>query len=342
MTRFLLSFFLFALGHDNDWLAVQTWMGALCFLSLEEASSGQLENRERQSMLIKSPALKALFLVFLHMHTAGSQEIIPLWPLSQNIPERDLPTLTMYVPEATKESGTAIIICPGGSYRGLARHEGEDYALFLSSLGIRAFVLKYRLGPVYNYKVITADASRAVRLVRLNAQQWKIDSSRIGIMGSSAGGHLAATTMTHCDSGDPVSTDPVERLSSRPDFGILCYPVISMGPIGHAISREQFLGLNPSNDLVEFYSIERQVSTDTPPCFIWHTYEDSVVSVENSLAFATALKNHNVPFALHVYEHGRHGLGLGGTPASDTLHPWTRELVLWLKGRGLIRSSVQQ
>ncbi|GJQ21540.1 MAG: hypothetical protein HBSIN02_18950 [Bacteroidia bacterium] len=292
-------------------------------------------------MLIKSPALKALFLVFLLMHTAGSQEIIPLWPLSQNIPERDLPTLTMYVPEATKESGTAIIICPGGSYRGLARHEGEDYALFLSSLGIRAFVLKYRLGPVYNYKAITADVARAVRLVRTHARQWGIDPARIGIMGSSAGGHLAATAMTHFDGGNPSSDDAVDRMTSRPDFGILCYPVISMGPRGHAISREQFLGPNPTQDLVDLYSNERQVRSDTPPCFLWHTYEDSVVSVENSLAFATALKNHNVPFALHVYEHGRHGLGLGAPPPFEAPHPWTRQLTLWLKERGLIPPSVQ-
>lgn len=283
-----------------------------------------------------------LFLIFVCIRTAFSQEIVPLWPRLENVPGKDLPTLIMYAPDAAKESGTAVIICPGGSYRGLARHEGEDYALYLSSLGIRAFVLNYRLGPVHDYKAITADVFRAVRLVRMRSQQWRIDPSRIGIMGSSAGGHLAATAMTHFDPGDRFSKDPVERMSSRPDFGVLCYPVISMGPMGHAISREQFLGSNPSSDLVERYSNERQVKPDSPPCFIWHTYEDSVVSVENSLAFARGLRERNIPFALHIYEHGRHGLGLGAPPSSDSLHPWTRELAHWLKERGLIRSLVEQ
>lgn len=271
--------------------------------------------------------------------TAFTQDVTRLWPELQGIPERDLPTLTVYPPDSAKESGTAIIICPGGSYRGLARHEGEDYALFLSSLGIRAFVLKYRLGPVYHHQAITADAARAVRFVRRNAVRWGIDPTRIGIMGSSAGGHLAATMMTHFDAGDPSSKDPVERVSSRPDFGILCYPVISMGPMGHAISREQFLGPNPTQALIDLYSSERQVTADTPPCFIWHTFEDTVVNVENSLAFAKSLKAHSVPFALHIYTKGRHGLGLGAPPPFTSPHPWVRELVRWLSERALLREG---
>jgi acetyl esterase/lipase len=242
----------------------------------------------------------------------------------------------VYPPEERKATGTAIIICPGGSYRGLAKHEGEDYALFLSSLGIKAFVLKYRLGPVYSYREITADAARAVRIVRTSAQAWGIHPDKIGIMGSSAGGHLASTMMTHFDLGNPDSPDPIERASSRPDFGILCYPVISMGPIGHAISREQFMGANPPDEIVRLYSNELQVTPHTPPVFLWHTYEDTVVSVENSLEFAMALKKNGVPFDLHVTERGRHGLGLGDRPPFNNRHPWTNDLLVWLKVHSLI------
>ena len=266
-----------------------------------------------------------------------AQQTFSLWPTSLGPSEKDNPTLTMYPPDSGKASGTAIIICPGGSYRGLAKHEGEDYALFLASYGIRAFVLKYRLGPIYTYREITADAARAIRMVREGAQRWGVDPAKIGIMGSSAGGHLAATMMTHFDKGIAESLDPIERTSSRPDFGILCYPVISMGPIGHKISKGQFLGPDPDDALVTLYSNELQVTAETPPGFLWHTYEDSVVSVENSLQFAKALKDHGVPFALHVYEHGRHGLGLAARPPFENPHPWAHELLVWLKARKLIR-----
>jgi acetyl esterase/lipase len=278
-----------------------------------------------------------LFIVFFVSDECRAQETFALWPGSLGPTEKDNPTLTMYPPDSGKASGTAIIICPGGSYRGLARHEGEDYALFLASYGIRAFVLKYRLGPVYHHAEITADAARAIRMVRQGASRWGIDPQKIGIMGSSAGGHLASTMMTHFDQGNPDSPDPIERLSSRPDFGILCYPVISMGPIGHAISREQFLGPNPGEALITRYSNELQVSHDTPPGFLWHTSEDSVVSVDNSLLFAKALKQHGVPFALHVYEHGRHGLGIGAKFPFDNPHPWIGDLLVWLSARALIR-----
>lgn len=265
-----------------------------------------------------------------------AQQTFHLWPETPGQTEEDIPALTMYAPDSGKATGTAIIICPGGSYRGLAKHEGEDYALFLASFGIRAFVLKYRLGPVYGYREITADARRAMQIVRAHAGRWNVDPKKIGLMGSSAGGHLASTMMTHFDTGDMVSRDSIERISSRPDFGILCYPVISMGPIGHAISREQFLGPTPTEELISRYSNELQVTGSTPPCFLWHTFEDTIVSVENSLRFAEALKQNGVPFDLHVYERGKHGLGLGDKfPFADP-HPWTKDLIVWLKGRGLI------
>ena len=143
--------------------------------------------------------------------------------------------------------------------------------------------------------------------------------------------------MTHFDEGSRTAADSIDRVSSRPDFGILCYPVISMGPIGHTTSREQFLGLNPSKELVKLYSNELQVTDATPPCFLWHTYEDSVVSVKNSLEFASALEEHHVPFDLHVYEHGRHGLGIGDKPPFANALPWTKDLLVWLRVRGVIK-----
>jgi acetyl esterase/lipase len=268
---------------------------------------------------------------------SSAQQVLPLWPELADKPDKDNPTLTIYLPDSSTATGAAVVVCPGGAYRGLAKHEGEDYARFLTSYGITAFVLKYRLGPKYGYREITADAARAIRIVRAGARSWNLKPKNIGIMGSSAGGHLASTMMTHFDNGDRTSSDSVERFGSRPDFGILCYPVISMGPIGHQISREQFLGLTPSAALVKLYSNELQVTDATPPCFLWHTYEDSVVSVKNSLEFAKALEEHGVPFDLHVYQHGRHGLGLGDkSPFANTL-PWTKDLIVWLKVRGVIK-----
>ncbi len=282
------------------------------------------------------PSMVILVTIMLWNQVIG-QSVIPIWPSLPGRSERDIPTLTSYPPDPSKATGTAIIICPGGSYRGLARHEGEDYALFLSSLGIHSFVLKYRLGPVYTYREITADARRALRLVRAHAERWGIERNKIGIMGSSAGGHLASTMMTQADDGDPAAADSIERSSSRPDFGILCYPVISMGPLGHRISREQFLGPNPPEELVRRFSNELHVTPATPPCFIWHTYEDTIVSVRNSLEFAQALQRNDVPFDLHIYEKGRHGLGLGDKPPFANPHPWVHNLIVWLRERDFIR-----
>lgn len=274
----------------------------------------------------------------LALSRSSSQQVIRLWPQNLGKADKDNPTLTMYEPDSGKANGSAVIICPGGAYRGLAAHEGEDYARFLTTYGITGFVLKYRHGGGgYKYPEITADAARAMRIVRANAREWKLNPRKIGIMGSSAGGHLASTMITHFDDGDRSSPDSVERVSSRPDFGILCYPVISMGPIGHRVSREQFLGLTPSTELVKLYSNELQVTAATPPCFLWHTYEDSVVSVKNSLEFARALEEHSIPFDLHVYEDGRHGLGLGDKPPFANTLPWTKDLIVWLKVRGVIK-----
>ena len=193
-------------------------------------------------------------------------------------------------------------------------------------------MLKYRLGSSgYHHPAMLQDAARAVRLVRARAADWKIDPKRVGIMGSSAGGHLASTLLTHFDSGDSAAADPIERQSCRPDLGILCYPVITMGQYTHGGSKNNLLGSKPSPELVEQLSSELQVTTNTPPCFLWTTYEDRTVPMENSLLFASALRKNRVPFALHIYEKGAHGMGLADKPPFAHPHPWAADCLFWLK-----------
>jgi acetyl esterase/lipase len=255
--------------------------------------------------------------------------------------EKNVPTLTPYLPEPAKSTGAAIVVCPGGGYGGLASHEGVDYARFLNEQGIAGFVLKYRLGSSgYRHPVMLQDAARAVRIVRAQAAQWKLNPHRIGIMGSSAGGHLASTLLTHFDAGKADATDSIERQSSRPDLGILCYAVITMGEFTHEGSKHNLLGNNPSPELIRDLSNELQVTKDTPPCFIWHTWEDTAVPVENSLHFAEALRKAGVPFDLHIYQKGGHGLGLGTREWDPTKrHPWTLDLAVWLKVQGFSRTE---
>jgi acetyl esterase/lipase len=271
---------------------------------------------------------------------------MPLWtsgaPGALGKDDKDVPTLTAYLPKGEVATGAAMVICPGGGYGGLAAHEGEAYALFLRDNGIAGFVLKYRLGSAgYRHPIMLQDVSRALRLVRANATEWKLDPKRIGVMGSSAGGHLASTLLTHFDSGKSDSEDVVERQSSRPDLGILCYPVITMGEKTHSGSRKNLLGENPSPDLIKELSNELQVTKETPPCFIFHTVEDKVVPVENSLNFANALQNAGVSFDLHIYEKGPHGMGLGFRVYSpyepDKLHPWTKDCLFFLKQHGFVK-----
>jgi acetyl esterase/lipase len=259
-----------------------------------------------------------------------SAETIRLWekdaPGAKGTSDKDIPTLTVYLPEEGSATGAAMVICPGGGYGGLAQHEGKDYGEWLAKQGVTGFVLKYRLGSAgYRHPVMLQDVSRAMRLVRSRASEWKVDPKRIGVMGSSAGGHLASTLLTHFDDGDASASDPIEKVSSRPDLGILCYPVITMGEKTHQGSKHNLLGDNPSDELVKLLSNELQVTAQTPPTFLFHTAEDQAVPVENSLMFATALAGHHVPFDLHVYEKGRHGIGLANG------HPWTEECLKWLK-----------
>lgn len=276
--------------------------------------------------------MKIIYLVVLAagLVVQGAEPPIVLWP--EGAPgalgkeEKDVPTLTPYLADGAMASGAAMVICPGGGYGGLAQHEGRDYAVWLNEHGVTGFVLKYRLGSGgYRHPRMLEDAARAVRYVRANASQWKIDPARIGIMGSSAGGHLASTLLTHFEDGQAGAADPIERVSSRPTLGILCYPVVTMGQFTHQGSRNNLLGKDPSEDLIKLLSNELQVTPATPPTFLWHTVEDTAVPIENSLQFAGALRKAGVPFDLHIYEKGRHGIGLANG------HPWTKDCLFWLK-----------
>lgn len=274
--------------------------------------------------------------------SAEIRDPVPLWPAGApgalGTADKDIPTLTAYIPEASKATGAAMVICPGGGYGGLAQHEGRDYALWLNQNGVTCFVLKYRLGPGgYKHPRMLEDAARAVRWVRSKAAEFKIEPNKIGIMGSSAGGHLASTLLTHFDAGNPSATDPIDRVSSRPDAGILCYAVISMGPNTHQGSRNNLLGKEPSEELVRLLSNELQVTASTPPCFIWHTWEDKAVKVENSMEFAAAMQKAGVPFDLHIYQKGRHGIGLADKEPFANPHPWARDCLFWLKEQGFVK-----
>jgi acetyl esterase/lipase len=225
---------------------------------------------------------------------------------------------------------------PGGGYGHLAiGHEGREIGEWLNSLGLAAFVLKYRHAPRYGHPAPLDDAQRALRLVRTRAQEWKIDPSRVGIMGFSAGGHLASTAATHFDDGEQDAPDPVERQSCRPDFAILCYPVITMtDPSTHRGSRRNLLGDAPDPKLVRWYSNETQVIAQSPPTFLFHTNADQAVPAENSLIYYLALRKAGVPAELHVYETGRHGVGLAvGDPVLST---WSDHCEDWLRHRGLL------
>ena len=245
---------------------------------------------------------------------------------------QDIPTLTPFPADAAKDTGATMLILPGGGYGTLAEHEGTGYAEWFAANGITAYVLKYRLGSNgYRHPTMLNDAARALRLVRTFAKRDGRDPARIGVIGSSAGGHLAATLATKSDAGAPAAADPVDRESSRADVAILCYPVISFGEFAHAGSRKNLLGEKPEPALVDFLSAELQVTAQTTPSFIWHTVEDKAVPVENAHLFASALRRAGVPYSLHIYEKGAHGLGLGrpGKPAP----PWADQCLYWLRER---------
>jgi len=248
----------------------------------------------------------------------------------------DKPTLTIYLPPKGQATGAGIVICPGGGYRNLAMdHEGRQEASFLNSMGISAFVLKYRLGPRYHHPIELGDAQRALRTVRARAQEFGVLPDRIGMMGFSAGGHLASSAATHFDAGKADSTDPIDRVSSRPDFLILGYPVISSDPaIAHAGSFKNLLGDNPDPKLLEELSNDLRVTPQTPPTFIFQTNADTTVVAENSVRFYLALRKAKVPAEMHIFENGPHGVGLSLDDPALSL--WPTLLTNWLRGRGLL------
>lgn len=268
----------------------------------------------------------------------------PLWPDgaplekqfagTESDPARS--TLDHY-PASCWTTGSAVIICPGGGYGLLATgHEGQLVAKWFNEQGVVAFVLRYRHAPEYHYPAPVLDVQRAIRYVRFHAKEYGINPTMIGIMGFSAGGHLASTAATHFDAGDPVATDPIDRVSCRPDFTILCYPVISfVEPYSNWGSRLNFFGTNnPPEELAIQFSNERQVKTNTPPTFLFHTDADTDVPAENSIAFYLALRKASVPAELHIYRTGRHGGDLWqGDPL---LGEWPRQTARWMHGFGLM------
>ena len=269
-------------------------------------------------------------------------QTIPLWtgtaPGALGTGEADIPSLTAYLPFGRSTSGmTAVIVLPGGGYQNLAmNHEGRQVANYLNSAGIVAFVLQYRLGPRYHHPVELEDAQRAIRIVRSHAAEWRIAADHIGVLGFSAGGHLAATVSTQFDSGKPQAQDLVDRAGSRPDFAILGYPVISLTePWTHQGSKTNLLGDHPSADLAKSLSADQSVTASTPPTFLFLTNADTTVPAENSVAYYLALRKAGVPAEMHIFEQGPHGVGLAiNNPA---LGEWPKLLMNWMRVHGLVQ-----
>jgi len=253
--------------------------------------------------------------------------------------EEDRPSLTVYEVSEQKEQRPAVIVFPGGGYGWLAtNHEGRQIANWFNSMGITAFVLRYRLGPKYHHPVELWDAQRAIRTVRARATEFGVNPDRVGIIGFSAGGHLASTAETHFDAGDASAKDVIDRVSSRPDFAILAYPVISLvAEYAHAGSRENLLGKNPNPDLVKELSNELQVQKDAPPTFLWTTSTDDAVPPENSVAFYLALQKAGVPAELHIFAKAPHGVGLDLRDRSVGM--WGALLLEWLRVTGIVVSK---
>lgn len=268
-------------------------------------------------------------------------QVVPLWtgpaPGALGADESDIPALTVFLPRNVAPGTPAVIVCPGGGYvRLAANHEGRQVASFLNSLGVAAFVLRSRLGPRYHHPVELGDVQRAVRLVRARAGLWNLDPAKIGVMGFSAGGHLAMSASTMADAGNAGASDPIDRVSSRPDFAVLGYPVISMTEAWtHQGSKTALLGPTPDAALAAQLSGERAVTKDTPPTFLFHTNADTTVPAENSVHYYLALRRASVPAELHIFEKGGHGLGLAND--DNALSEWSTLLANWLRVRGIVK-----
>lgn len=264
----------------------------------------------------------------------ATQSAIPIWnripPGFREDYGQPEPTITPYLVRANAPSA-AIIICPGGGYQIHACHESEPVAHWLNQIGISAFALDYRVTPYYHpYPLL--DARRAIQTVRYKSEQWNINPARVGIFGFSAGGHLASTTGTHSEAYDLTECDEIDRINFMPDLMVLCYAAITFGQYGHQRGMERLLGANPSTDLRDLVSNELHVTPQTPPAFIWHTASDDDVLPENSLLFASALSACRVPYELHIFPEGRHGLGLA--EEHPHVRQWTGLCARWLQRQG--------
>jgi acetyl esterase/lipase len=268
-------------------------------------------------------------------------QTILLWPNgapgAQGTEDRDKPALTIYMPPNTTGPMTAVIVAPGGGYGALSMNlEGRAPANHFNTLGVAAFVLRYRLGPQYHHPIELGDAQRAVRMVRARAAEWHIAPDRIGFMGFSAGGHLASTVSTQFDNGNASATDPIDRASSRPDFAILGYPVISLTePWTHQGSKRNLLGEAPDPALARSLSTDTRVTGSTPPTFIYQTDADTSVPAENAVSYYLALRKAGVPGELHIFKDGRHGTGLGMT--NPALSEWPKLLANWMRASGWLK-----
>lgn len=253
---------------------------------------------------------------------------------------KDTPTVVPYLADATINTGTAVVICPGGAYGFLAfDHEGTQVARWFNSFGVSAFVLDYRhAGKGYHQPYPLLDLQQAIRLVRAKAGGWGIDKNKIGVMGFSAGGHLASSAGTHFDNGIKHSTDSMLQQSCRPDFMLLIYPVITMGKFTHGGSRDNLLGKGAKDSLINFYSSELKVTDETPPSFLVHTIDDATVPYQNSVLFFDALQRHKISSELHLYQTGEHGFGLA--VMDEVLHTYTTLLKNWMMKNGFLINHI--
>ena len=294
--------------------------------------------RSQLLALIFSVLCGALLAAGQNTHEFALPARVPLWPAGAPGAEGnsllDQPDLTVYPIGGPQKVKTGVVVLPGGGYQNLAvDHEGAQIAAWLNSYGITAFVVRYRLGPKYHYPVELEDAQRAIRWARFHATEYGIDRNKLGVWGFSAGGHLAALTGTHFDAGKQSSQDPIDQQSSRPDFLVLAYPVITMKePFLHRGSRTNLLGPSPSEELVAATSNELNVTKDTPPAFLFQTSDDPVVPVQNSVLFYQALRAAGVDAEMHIFGHGPHGVGLARD--NPTLSVWPTLLALWLHAHG--------
>lgn len=279
---------------------------------------------------------------------AVGPEALPLWaegaPDAQGSEESDTPTIRAYLPQeldGVKATGAGVVICPGGGYGILAMdHEGHQLAKWFQKNGVAGFVLRYRHAPKYRHPVPMEDAQRAIRYVRANAEKFGVDAGRVGIMGFSAGGHLSSTVATHFDGGNSEAADAVDRESCRPDFAVLCYPVVSLtAPYAHQGSGRNLFGPDVDQEKLESLSNDKHVTAETPPTFLFHTAEDKGVDAQNSIAFFLALRKAGVASEMHIYQDGPHGVGMA--PADPAVFGWRDRLLDWMRGSGFLSATAR-